>query len=94
MLQSKSKATLAVRQPFNTNIGSLQGDRLSSCLFTLYFETSLHTFRDIINVNPILTEHSYAKPYSPQVPEECIYADDADDADVISKSEDRHSRIT
>ena len=78
-------------EPFNTNIGSPQGDGLSGCLFTIYFENSLRKFRDIINVNPILTEHSYAKPYLQQIPEECIYADDAD---FISNSEDRRSRIT
>ena len=77
--------------PFNTNIGSLHGDGLSGCLFTIYFENSLRKFRDIINVNPIVTEHSYAKPYLPQIPEECIYADDAD---FISNSEDRRSIIT
>ena len=93
-----SNTSLEVKVPsnvettsFTTNIGSPQGDALSGCLFTIYFESSLRKFRIQINNNPILNEHSYALPYDPTYPEECIYADDAD---FISKSEPRRLQIT
>ena len=77
--------------PFKSNIGSPQGDALSGCLFTIYFEASLRKFREKIELNNITQDHSYAKKYIPQLPEECIYADDAD---FITTSQMRKTKVT
>ena len=68
----------ATTQPFDTNIGSPQGDGLSGCLFNVYFEHSLRRVRAAINTNFIIQDHSYANPVEATFPEEVIYADDFD----------------
>ena len=61
-------------QSFTSNTGSPQGDGLSGCLFDIYFEMSLRKLRDDLESSPIPTEIKYLK----SIPEEAIYADDAD----------------
>jgi hypothetical protein len=64
--------------PFDTNVGSPQGDSLSGCLFTVYFEMSLKKLRAKLDSNSILDEHSYATKPENTLPDEVIYADDCD----------------
>ena len=47
-------------QPFSTNMGSPQGDALSSLCFNIYFENALKKLQAKMNANPILDEHSYS----------------------------------
>ena len=54
-------------EPFESNIGSPQGDALSGTLFNIYFEHALSNVRSFFNVDETLT-----------YPQEAIYADDAD----------------
>ena len=54
-------------EPFESNIGSPQGDALSGTLFNIYFEHALSNVRSFFNVDETLT-----------FPQEAIYADDAD----------------
>ena len=74
-----SNTTLKVKingvdgEPFRSNIGSSQGDGLSGKLYTIYFEASLRELR------PILDQ---AQELPPTLPDEAIYADDADFIDV------------
>ena len=58
---------------FDTNIGSLQDDGLSGCLF-IYLEKALRTFRYQVDNNHVIVEHSYTVSSI----SECIYADDTD----------------
>ena len=64
-------------EPFTSNIGSSQGDGLSGKLYTIYFEASLRELRSILDQAEVLP---------PTLPEEAIYADDAD---FIDQEEDR-----
>ena len=73
-------------QPFETNIGSMQGDSLSGCLFDVYFEMSLRELRKEIDSVPIPTEPKYIA----SIPKEAIYADDAD---FINNNPLRNDRI-
>eukprot|EP00795_Rhopilema_esculentum_P003525 gene3525-biopygen1 len=79
-----SNTTLDVRinnaetEPFSSNMGSPQGDALSGVLFNIYFEESLRkvrNFRHEINSK----DHEENGNWSPTfLPQEAIYADDAD----------------
>ena len=64
--------------PFTTNIGSPQGDGLSGCLFTIYLEKALRTLRSKLDNRQIIQEHCYATNVEKIIPDELIYADDAD----------------
>ena len=70
-----SNTTLTVKikganaEPFKSNIGCAQGDGLSGKLYTIYFEASLR------ELQPILDQ---VHQFPPTLPEEAIYADDAD----------------
>ena len=57
-------------QPFESNIGSPQGDGLSGTLFNIYFEHVLRKLRSKLQQNDS-TQHT-------KMPNELIYADDAD----------------
>ena len=73
-------------EPFQTNIGSPQGDGISGCLFNVYFENALRKVRKIIQEDKIYKEHSYSKKIEITIPEELIYADDYDNiTDNITK---------
>lgn len=62
-------------EPFETNVGSPQGDGLSGDLFNIYFEHSLRKLRAKLDEQcpkiPSIFEHQTP-------PDETIYADDAD----------------
>ena len=77
-------------EPFNSNVGSPQGDAFSGCLLAFYFETALRKLRDKLITNDIISEHSYCAQYIPPHPEEAIYADDAD---FISTSTTRRNKL-
>lgn len=59
----------AKSETFKSNIGSSQGDGLSGKLYTVYFEASLKELRPILDQAQVLP---------PTLPDEAIYADDAD----------------
>ena len=63
-------------EPFKTNIGSPQGDGISGTFFNVYFERALRAIREEMNNEIPHIEHSYA--VSSSIPNEAIYADDAD----------------
>ena len=68
-----------IQPPFKTNIGSPQGDALSGTLFNLYFEDNLRNVRaEVPKISPIEHDHSYNVHTKSNIPEELIYADDAD----------------
>ena len=75
-LELKMKNTIT--KSFRSNIGSPQGDGLSGLLFNVYFEYSLRKIRYELITNVALFDHSYFKNKREPLPEECIYADDAD----------------
>jgi hypothetical protein len=75
-LEMKMKNTMT--KSFKSNIGSPQGDGLSGLLFNVYFEYSLRKIRYELITNVALFDHSYFKNTQEPLPEECIYADDAD----------------
>ena len=77
----KVKINGAEAEAFKSNIGSPQGDGLSGKLYTIYFEASLRELR------PILDQ---AQTLSPTIPEEAIYADDAD---FIAEEEKRKNQL-
>ncbi|XP_065071848.1 uncharacterized protein LOC135696396 [Rhopilema esculentum] len=79
-----SNTTLDVRinnaetEPFSSNMGSPQGDALSSVLFNIYFEESLRkerNFRHEINSKDDEESGNWSPTFLPQ---EALYADDAD----------------
>ena len=72
------KSSSNISNPFDTNIGSPQGDSLSGCLFIIYLEKALCTLRDQVDNNHVTDEHSYAVSSKITLPGECIYADDTD----------------
>ena len=65
-------------EPFGSNIGSPQGDGISGCFFNIYFEYSLRRVRKLLKGELIRHDHSYSKVVEITIPEEAIYADDAD----------------
>ena len=72
------KPSSSISNPFDTNVGSPQGDNLSGCLFIIYLEKALRTLRDWVANNHVTDEHSYAVRSKSTLPDECIYADDTD----------------
>ena len=77
VLQIKTSGVTSV--PFETNIGSPQGDGLSGCLFNIYLEKALQSLRErIINNNYFLNDHTYSLTLRNTLPSELIYADDTD----------------
>ena len=84
----KSNTTLDIRmnnvetEPFTSNIGSPQGDGISGVLFDIYFEASLRKIREKLNLSNITSKTN--------LPEEDIYADDAD---FITIDEQRRKRL-
>ena len=81
--------------PFNTNIGSPQGDWSSGLFFNVYFENSLRKLRDIImsdipnNIYENVIIYNGIIPPS-NLPEEIIYADDCD---FVTQSELRKIKL-
>ena len=92
-LEIKINSNDVVSVPFISNTGSAQGDGLSGKLFTIYFEASLRKLREEIDTNEIQTEHNYSTKYHPIIPEEAIYADDADFIN-LNKTRDNKINIT
>ena len=91
-LEIKVNSDEVISVPFNTNVGSPQGDGLSGKLFTIYFEASLRKLREEMDKkNNIQMEHGYSAKDIPIYPEEAIYADDAD---FINIYEFRDNKIT
>ena len=72
------KSSSIISTPFNTNVASPQGDGLSRCLFIIYLEKALLTLRDWVDNNHVTDEHSYTVRSKSTIPDECIYANDAD----------------
>ena len=75
---------------FTTNIGSPQGDGVSGCLFIIYFEMAMRDVRHAMYDKQIENEHAYAARSIGTLPEELIYADDAD---FIADSKEKRDRI-
>lgn len=81
----------AETEPFESNVGSPQGDGISGPLFNIYFESALRKLRELLNhptpmphsdhgysntsIDPS-SDHDYSIPSD--FPPEMIYADDAD----------------
>ena len=61
-----------------SNIGTPQGDALSGNLFTIYFEYALRKLRAKLEVNKSSNSITSIKQIKISIPEEIIYADDAD----------------
>ena len=76
----KIKIDGANTTPFRSNIGSAQGDGLSGKLYTIYFEASLRELRPILDI---------VHKLPPTLPDEAIYADDAD---FIDDNEEKRKR--
>ena len=89
--------------PFESNIGSPQGDGVSGCFFTVYFEFALRELRAEMNKMPIeIVDHSYCKSLvivqpdhdyckPPEtLPDEAVYADDAD---FFSDNQERKAKV-
>ena len=68
------KSSSNISNPFDTNLGSPQGNGLTGCLFIIYFEKALRTLRDQVDNNYATDEHSYAVSSKSTLPDECIYA--------------------
>ena len=66
----------ASTEPFDSNIGSPQGDAISGVLFNIYLEDALRRVRAELNKDNIHIEHDYT--CSSSLPQEMIYADDSD----------------
>ena len=82
----------AETEPFNSNMGSPQGDALSGVLFDIYFEESLRKVRNIrheMNSNND-DEDNGNMPLS-FLPQEAIYADAAD---FLTTNEKEKNTIT
>ena len=75
-LEVKIKGTET--EPFGSNIGSPQGDGISGCFFNVYFEYSLRKVRENFNMQPIIQGNLNSPTIKITMPEEAIYADDAD----------------
>jgi exonuclease III len=79
-----SNTTLEIRtkgvqtEPFESNIGSPQGDSISGVLFNIYLEDALRRIRAQINEEDIHIEHNYSRQPQTRLPSEMIYADDTD----------------
>ena len=86
VLEIKTKG--APSSPFTTNIGSPQGDGLSGCLFTIYLEKALRTLRNKLNNTQVSQEHCYATKIKKIIPDESVYADDADFINVSPTQND------
>ena len=72
------KSSSNISKPFDTNVGSPQGDGLSGCLFTIYLEKALCTLHDRVDNNHVIGEHSYAVGSKSTLQDEYIYAEDTD----------------
>ena len=69
----------AKTSPFDSNVGSPQGDGISGVFFNVYLEDALRRARAKMNSANINIEHSYAAISSPKsLPSEMTYADDND----------------
>ena len=74
-----------ITEPFESNIGSPQGDGLSGTSFNVYFEYSLRKVREMLNQNSRDEQREEIT-----LPTEAIYADDAD---FISRDENQQVLI-
>ena len=72
------KMTNVETLPFESNIGSPQGDGLSGVLFNVYFEFSLRKVRTSIEYTKRLTSQPINICNNSNFPKESIYADDYD----------------
>ena len=63
--------------PFESNVGSPQGDAISGVLFNIYLEDALRRVRTSLNSRDSTIEHTYVHPRS-SLPREMCYADDSD----------------
>ena len=72
------KMTNVETLPFESNIGSPQGDGLSGVLFNVYFEFSLRKVRTSIEYTKRLTSQPINICNNSIFPKESIYADDYD----------------
>ena len=83
------KSSSNINHPFNTNVGSPQGDDLSRCLFIIYLEKVLRTLCVGVDNRHVTSEHSYTVSFKSTLPDENIYADDKD---LINNSAESKSR--
>ena len=83
VLLSNTKLNNINIEPFESNIGSPQGDALSGILFSINFENALSKVRSFFNVDETLT-----------LPQEAIYADDAEFITNDKQKEEDHQRHT
>ena len=67
----------AETEKFKSNIGSPQGDGSSGKFFDIYFQYALRKVRQQLDLCPVQTDAT-SKPIEIRIPEEAIYADDAD----------------
>ena len=87
----QSNTTLDIRinndetEPFNSNMGSPQGDALSGELFDIYFEESLRKVRSFGHDTNSNNDENGNKPSS-FLPQDAIYAGDAD---LLTTSENK-----
>ena len=66
-------------KPYNSNMGSQQGDSLSGVLFNVYFEESLCKVRNFrLEMNSNNDDKDNGNTPVSFLPQEAIYADDAD----------------
>ena len=79
----------AKTEPFQSNIGSPQGDGLSGISFNVYFENSLRKVRDMLDYHNVLDEHAYHVRIEDTLPSEAVYADDADFISEDVKHQDK-----
>ena len=76
--------------PFETNVGSPQGDGLSGDLFTVYFEHALRALRARLNDLSPLTVHQMQHQHPPP---EVEYADDVDFITVEKQRDEVFNQI-
>ena len=94
---------------FTSNVGSPQGDSLSGPLFNIYFERALQDLREAMKDPPQLdhnytiTSDNYGNPNehdhdytttTTSLPEEMIYADDADFLTTTKRKQDKINEIS
>ena len=74
------KTTNGVKcEPFISTVGSPQGDGISGMLFNIYFESALRKIRAKLVTTNLGIEHNYyLRPNDHDLPNEMVYADDAD----------------
>ena len=94
VLLNKTSLTIKMKgvtaKPFETNVGSPQGDGLGGDLFTVYFEHALRALRTQLNELSPLTVHQMPHQHPPP---EVEYADDADFITVEKQRDEVFNQI-